>query len=202
MRDYSHIEKHLDEIEQTVYPEPQFEYHEKIIDAAIENFVNGKPFTDVLDVGFGTGYSLKKFKEKGLKVTGISLDDSEVQGMRFQGFDVRKMDMAFLDFPDNSFDLVWCRHTLEHSVMPFIALMEFKRVLRNEGYLYIEIPADSGIHINNKNHYSMFSDHVWQSLFKKLSLNLLWRGQYVVHVFDANTQLDVNDIYWYYWLKK
>jgi ubiquinone/menaquinone biosynthesis C-methylase UbiE len=195
VRDYSRIDKCLDEVALTVYPEPYLEHHEKLIDAAMEKLLNGN-MVDVLDVGFGTGYSLRKFKELGKNVTGISLDDSEIKAMEFQGFNVKKMGMEFIDFPDDSFDLVWCRHTLEHSVMPFIALMEFKRVLRKDGYLYIEVPADSGIHINNINHFSMFSDQVWQAFFGKLSFKLLWRGQFVVHV------TAMNDLYWYYWLKK
>lgn len=195
MRDYANLSKYLEEIDRTVYTEPKFDYHEALTDSAMLQFFNGKEFKDVLDVGFGTGYALNKFKELGMNVTGISLDDSEVQEMNFIGHNVKKMDMAFLDFPDSSFDLVWCRHTLEHSVMPFIALLEFKRVLRKCGYLYVELPADSGVHIYNMNHYSLLSDQMWQSLFKKARLTMIFRGQFTIHC------ADFDDIYWSYWIK-
>ena len=196
MRDYTNFEKHLEEIGKTIYVEPQIGYHEQLTKAAMEQFINGKPIKDVLDVGFGTGYAMKLFGGRGMNVTGISLDDSEINGMKFHGFNVKKMDMAFLDFPNESFDLLWCRHTLEHSVMPFIALMEFQRVMRPGAHLYIELPSDSGIHVRNNNHFSLLSDQMWQSLFKKLSFVLLFRGQFAI------TFPDMDDIYWHYWLKK
>jgi ubiquinone/menaquinone biosynthesis C-methylase UbiE len=186
----TNFQKHLATLGKTVYPEPKLDYHEKLIDTAIDVFVKGK-FKDVLDVGFGTGYSLNKFKELGLNVTGITLDEQEMNHDN-----VKLMDMAFLDFPDNSFDLVWCRHSLEHSVMPMIALLEFKRVLRDGGHLYVEVPQDESVHVDNPNHYSMFSDRSWQSLFRKAEFRLLNRGQWVIHL-DGWI-----DLYWHYWLKK
>jgi len=194
--DYTRFEKHIGELRKTVYREPVIEYHEKMIDSAMAAFVSRYPYKDVLDVGFGTGYSLGKFKEHGIKATGITLDDSEFKDAKFIGYDVHLMSMEFLDFEDKSFDLIWCRHALEHSVMPMIALMEFKRVLRDGGYIYIEVPQDGGIHVDNPNHYSMLSDRSWQALMRKTGFILLSRGQFAVHLDGWE------DLYWHYWLRK
>jgi len=192
----THLQRHLEVLNKTVYREPKFEYHEQLIDSAFDTFVKKGSFKDVLDVGFGTGYSLDKFKSLGIHAVGISLDQHEVTAAGFIGHDVHLMDMAFLDFEDKTFDLIWCRHTLEHSVMPMIALMEFKRVLRDGGFAYVEVPQDEATHVDNENHYSMFSDRSWQSLFRKVGLKLLYRGQWVIHLDEWI------DIYWNYWLKK
>ena len=58
-----------------------------------------------------------------------------------EGFDVRNMDQSFLDFADETFDLVWCRHCLEHSPMPFFTLTQLVRVLKKDALIYIEVPA-------------------------------------------------------------
>jgi ubiquinone/menaquinone biosynthesis C-methylase UbiE len=112
------------------------------------------------------------------------------------GFDVRLMDMSFLDFDDESFDLVWCRHALEHSVMPIITLMEFRRVLKSDGFLFVEVPMDNCLHIENKDHYSLFPDATWQALFRKVGFKEIIQSQVRV------TFQHWVDIHWQYWLRK
>ncbi len=196
-----HFNKHLEELKKTVYHEPKFAYHEKMIDSAMGHFVKNGSFTNALDVGFGTGHSLLKFKELGIKATGITLDEGEYKDAHFLGYDVRLMDMNFLDFEDGSFDLVWCRHALEHSVMPLIALMEFKRVLGKVGFLYVEVPSHM-IHLENANHYSMFTDEAWQALFRKAGFKLLFRCQQVVTIVANGNSQGYTDIYPQYWMRK
>ncbi len=195
MRDYTRFQQHLETLSKTVYREPKIDYHEKIMDSAFDAFVKNGSFKDVLDVGFGTGYSLEKFKKLGINPIGITLDNNELQGALLLHYDVRLMDMAFLEFEDKKFDLVWCRHAIEHSAMPMIALMEFKRVLKDGGHLYLEMPSDNVVHLDNANHYSLFSDTAWQSLFNKVGFRLLFRGQFSI------TMKSFTDIYWQYWLK-
>lgn len=202
MTDYTRFRAHLETLRKSVYREPRFDYHEKMIDSAMGHFVKTGSFNSVLDVGFGTGYSLDKFKELGIKATGITLDNEERQAAIFVGHDVHLMDMAFLDFADDSFDLVWCRHALEHTVLPIIALMEFWRVLKTGGNLYVEVPADNVVHLENPNHYSLFSDGVWQALFRKVGFFLMFRGQFAVKVSGEGQNDGYTDIYWQYWLKK
>lgn len=56
--------------------------------------------------------------------------------------DIRIMDMHDLVFPDNSFDLVFASHSLEHSYNPQQAINEFVRVMKNEAYLTVEVPVN------------------------------------------------------------
>lgn len=202
MTDYTRLEKHLEKLGKSVYREPTLDWHEKLIDNSFRHFVESGSFKNVLDVGIGTGYALKKFKDLGIKATGITLNKEEAQAQNFIGNDVRLMDMNFLDFGDGEFDLVWCRHSLEHSVMPLIALMEFNRVLNKEGSLYVEVPSDNIIHMENKNHYSLFSDEAWQALFRKAGYFLMFRGQFAVKIKRCENNDGYMDIFWQYWLRK
>lgn len=202
MRDYNRLAKHLQALENSVYPEPELKYHEKFIDNAFGHFVEKGSFKNALDVGCGTGYTLNKFKAAGIKATGITMSEHEVTAQNFIGNDARLMDMNFLDFNDGEFDLVWCRHSLEHSVMPLIALMEFNRVLQPNGHLYVEVPSDNVIHMENLNHYTLFSDYAWQMLFRKAGYFLMYRGQYAVMIQGSKQNDGYLDIFWHYWLAK
>jgi SAM-dependent methyltransferase len=202
--DYSRLDKYLAEFKGRTRRDSGFQYHEGLTDFALKQFVDKHEFGDVLDVGIGVGYALRKFKARGLRVTGITQEHSEADSAKADGLDARIMDMNFLDFPDSSFDLVWCRHALEHSLMPIIALMEFRRVLRPGGYLYVEVPSDCIMHIMNVDHHSLFADHVWQTIFKKVELKLYFRGQFstFMQIPGCDPNWGWDDIYWYYWMRK
>lgn len=204
MTELFNLRAHLDEISRTVYHEPDLEYHRQMTDLAIQTFVAGNGFSRVLDVGIGNGYALPRLKAAAREVVGITTNDDECRNARAAGFDVRLMDMNFLDLPDASFDLVWCRHALEHSIMPMVALMEFKRVLSPGGALYVEVPSDNILHIENCNHYSLFSDPAWMSLFRKAGFDLHARQQMQVRLATAEgpRAITAMDIYWQYFLRK
>jgi SAM-dependent methyltransferase len=69
--------------------------------------------------------------------------------------------MSFLPqkdgYYDESVDFLFCRHSLEHSPYPIFTLMEYNRVLKQNGKLYIEMPAPDcpRAHEWNLNHYSI-----------------------------------------------
>lgn len=52
------------------------------------------------------------------------------------------MDLRRLRFPDKSFDIIICSHVLEHIKEDTIALGELRRVLRNDGIAFIQVPID------------------------------------------------------------
>lgn len=63
-------------------------------------------------------------------------------------------DMSFLPVADGSFDAAWCRHVLEHSPFPYFTLSEMHRILRDDGPIYLEVPAPDTAchHERNPNH--------------------------------------------------
>ena len=74
-------------------------------------------------------------------------------------------DFHWLDYEDGSFDLIWARHALEHSPMPYFALREWYRVSKQ--YLLVVVPEVSEYIANYPGHYSCLSEEMWEALFKK-----------------------------------
>ena len=102
------------------------------------------------------------------------------------------MDQSFLEFNDETFDLIWCRHCLEHSIVPYFTLSGFFRALKPTGFLYIEVPAPdtSSKHQTNRNHYSILGKSMWVELIKRTGFKLL-------EVIDIDLEVPSGpDTYW------
>lgn len=174
----------LTKIESETYPEAPSIVHSEITVQVLKVLMDQyglKPEARILDVGCGQGPALDIFRDKGyLSAVGITLNDEDVRICREKGHDVRKMDQSFLEFPDASFDFVWARHVIEHSIFPYFTLTEFTRVLAPGGTLYLEVPAPetSCIQETNPNHYSVLCRGAWSSLLKRCGLVVRHEGQY------------------------
>ena len=60
-----------------------------------------------------------------------------------------KMDVSSIQYPDASFDIIYCSHVLEHVPDDRQALKEFYRVLRPQGRLVLLVPILSPITIED-----------------------------------------------------
>lgn len=128
----------------------------------------------VLDVGCGQGVALELFVQYGAIATGLTFGE-DLEVCQRKGFDVRAMDMSFLDFPPETFDLVYARHVLEHSFFPYFTLDGLCAVLKRGGMLYAEVPSPdtSANHQRNPNHYSCLTRSSWEVLFERVGLTTL-----------------------------
>ena len=191
------LERFLDRIKNETYPELPTGTHDSITEKMLPQVLEISKVGAggrVLDVGCGQGVALKRFKAANVEVVGITINDADIAACRAQGYDVREMDQSFLDFEDGTFDLIWCRHTLEHSIFPYFTLSEFRRVLKPMGWLYVEVPAPDTAchHETNKNHYSTLGRSLWA--------NLMLRSGYDI-VATSELKLTVpagDDVYWAY----
>lgn len=103
-----------------------------LIDFAI-NFIPSD-VEKILCIGSGSGYELKKLREK-YDVLGIDYNSINTKCGAIQ------MDMHDLKFTDKEFDLVFCRDVFEHSIAPLVAFSEMCRVSKK--YVYIVLPDDT-----------------------------------------------------------
>lgn len=102
----------------------------------------------VLSSGCGSGGDLYYFLKKGAKkVYGIetSKDLAFLANKRLDIFNPKKFkidvyDGARLPYRDNTFDIVFSMHVIEHTHNPYQYLDELIRVTKNEGIIYIELP--------------------------------------------------------------
>jgi len=86
-------------------------------------------------------------------------------------------DYHWLKYDDNSFDMVFSSHSLEHSPMPLFALTEWKRVTKK--YILIIVPAlTDDVEWNTylthyRGHFSVFTKEGWKNLFKITKLKII-----------------------------
>jgi SAM-dependent methyltransferase len=165
------LEVFLEKLRADIYPEGPTEGHSLITREMFKRLNGAHAFpagAKVLDVGCGQGVGLEVFAAAGLDPLGITLGP-DVEACRAKGLNVVEMDLSFLDFEDDRFDLVWCRHALEHSVFPLFTLSEMHRVLKPGGVLYVEVPAPDTAcgHQTNPNHYSVLGKSMWIELIRR-----------------------------------
>lgn len=93
----------------------------------------------VLEIGCGLGTDGAQFAKAGANYTGIDLTEAAVElaRKRFEMFDLpgefRTADAENLNFPDESFDLVYSHGVLHHTPDTAKAIREIHRVLRPGG---------------------------------------------------------------------
>lgn len=171
---------YYDHVLGTVYTEGESAFHKTITHDVIERFIQPMslaPDARILDLGSGPGYFLDKMKELGYTNTeGITLSIEDYNTCVSKGHRMRRADMNFLADRDESVDLLFCRHSLEHSPFPYITLLEYNRVLRPNGRLYIEVPQPDceQAHEDNKNHYSIMGRKMWLSLLRRTGFDVSW----------------------------
>ncbi len=62
-----------------------------------------------------------------------------------------KMDITNLSFPEDTFDVIYCSHVLEHIVKDVQAIKELARVLTKEGWALILVPINAEKTYEDKN---------------------------------------------------
>ncbi len=189
------FERFLEKVKRETYPELVADLPAAITEKTLGMFLDKYTLPEnsrVLDVGCGQGVALELFKKERFSAVGITLNSEDVSVCQLKGYEVYEMDQSFLDFKNEEFDFIWCRHCLEHSIFPYFTLTELFRVLKRKGYIYIEVPAPDTVsnHQNNKNHYSVLGRNMWLELIKRSGFNVL-------DIMNIPVQLEIgSDLYW------
>lgn len=158
------------------YPEPRTQTHDDItatVAPLVEKLL--KPGASILDIGSGSGVALEWFGSRGFSITGIDVNEENIAACKKAGYVVSHCDQnAMPSVWGDTFDCVWARHVLEHSIAPFFTLHEFRRILKPGGVLYVEVPAPDTAccHQSNENHYSVLGYQAWLSLITRAGLNV------------------------------
>ncbi len=163
-----------------IYAEGHSPFHESITRDVVERFIDPlilQRDAAILDLGCGPGYFLDAMRDRGYtNVRGITLSDEDISTCRQRGHQVQRADMNFLDDRDESLDMLFCRHSLEHSPFPFLTLLEYNRVLKPQGVLYVEVPKPDMVkpQENNRNHYSILGKSMWLALLSRSGFDVQW----------------------------
>lgn len=165
-----------------IYDEGDSPFHRDLTISVVKTYVDPLDLpkdANILDMGCGPGYFLDEMKERGYtNLTGITLTEGDIKICTDKGHKVKKYDLSFLPqkdgYHDESVDFIFLRHALEHSPYPIFTLMEYNRVLKQGGKMYIEVPAPDceRKHEWNLNHYSIFGPNMLSALLQRTGFNV------------------------------
>lgn len=96
----------------------------------------------IIDIGCGHGLQSSWFAQHSINTTAVDhiINLNLQQRSQKFGFDTKQVDIHRLPYTDNLFDAAWSSHVLEHSLNPYAALLEWRRVIKPDGYLFITVP--------------------------------------------------------------
>ena len=148
-----------------IYDEGDSEFHRGLTKQVVETYIdplNIPKDAHILDLGCGPGYFLEEMKTREYtNVHGVTLSPGDIKICEGKGHTIKKYDLSFLPqkdgYYDESVDFIFIRHALEHSPYPIFSLMEYNRILKQGGKIYIEVPSPDcdRQHELNLNHYSI-----------------------------------------------
>ncbi len=135
-------------------------------------------YSKMLDIGCGEGREAYVLSQLGYDIIGITNGDINLKYAKehFPKVDIISMDMHDLEFPSQSFNTIYLHHTLEHSLSPFIQIIEMYCILTDEprGLIWVGLPEykepgdkdfNKEINILNHHHRNMLSPVLFKQLF-------------------------------------
>lgn len=165
-----------------IYDEGDSKFHQQLTKQIVETYVDPLKLpkkAKILDLGCGPGYFLDEMKDRGYTdVVGVTLSPGDTKICQDKGHVVKPYDLSFLPqkdgYFDESVDFIFLRHSLEHSPYPIFSLMEYNRVLKQGGKLYIEVPQPDcdRQHEFNLNHYSILGHNMIAALLQRTGFDI------------------------------
>lgn len=172
MRNWTHHDTYITKLYGDVYPQPDDGGHTGLARKVIDFWMSRMTTChSVLDVGCGTGFCQAMFEQWKVAYEGICLGEDYLDAQS-HGRNVKKMDFNFLDYPDEYVDLIFSRHSLEHSPMPLLTLLEWARVAKS--WLGLIVPAPEWYGYTGQNHYYVLNQEQWKNLLDKAGWRTLW----------------------------
>ena len=147
----------------------------------IKNIISLDDISNLSEIGTGMGGVLMPFKEVGFHVSGCDFDERYIEYGKQKGLDLYCG--SFYDFTcDDSCDLIILCHVLEHYLDPIKELKKILPKLKNNRYLYVEVPGIFSIsktyknpllYFQNAHVYNFYKDFLW-TFFESLGLYVVY----------------------------
>ncbi|MBI3252802.1 MAG: methyltransferase domain-containing protein [Candidatus Omnitrophica bacterium] len=142
----------------------------------------------ILDIGCGPGFLLDEAKNQGWETAGVDLSAwAKAHSRDHFGIDVFQGSLEEARFPDRTFDAVVMMDVIEHLEDPKRVLKEIRRILKNDGVLYVSTPDIQSFLSRalrarwwgiNKYHLFYFSKKTLERLFTAVGFKKLRYASY------------------------
>ena len=149
----------------------------------------------LLDIGCGPGFFLDEAKRQGWDVQGVDLSKwSKEHAKTYFSIDIFQGTLSSAVFPDRAFDVIVMNDVIEHLEDPKVVLKEIRRILKNDGVIYISTPDIKSVLSRllrakwwgiNKYHLFYFSKKTIEKLFDEVGFKPLRYSSYP-RVFSLN----------------
>lgn len=108
----------------------------------LDNLERWHPRGDLLEIGCAGGFFLDIARKRGWNVRGVEITDvGHAHATGELGLDVHHGSFPPAPFADESFDVVYAGHVVEHMRHPVAGFADMNRMLRPGGVLLIEVPT-------------------------------------------------------------
>jgi len=146
-------------------PKEQFEHYVQIF----AEHCPPENYPRVLDIGAGWGAETAALREKGYSPIGITFGQENIRQAKEKfSVDLLEMDMHVLQFPDGFFDAAFSIQTFEHTFAPWLHILELRRVLRDGGRVFLDLPdPDDQAMLETIWHTSVLYPNQVKALFAK-----------------------------------
>ena len=194
MRNYENIDSYINKLYSDIYEQPEDVGHLRLAQKVIDHWCSRMTTChSVLDVGCGQGMCQSMFEKWGIKYEGVALGEDVIKAQELKR-NVKRMDFSFLEYDEGSFDWIFSRHSLEHSPMPLLTLMEWHRVAKN--WLGIVLPAPEWYTYVGQNHYAVMNFDQIRHLLSVAGWKVMWEDVHF-EIFDKeNPDSRIPNEYW------
>lgn len=194
MRDWSHHDRYISKLYGDIYPQPTDPGHTRLAQKVIDRWMSMMTTChSVLDVGCGEGFCQPMFERWNVKYEGICLGEDYLAAEKANR-NVRRMDFNFLEYPENYVDLIFARHSLEHSPMPLLTLMEWERVASS--WLGLVLPAPEWYTFVGRNHYAVMNMEQVENILNVAGWRILWKDVHYELFDNSNPESKLPNEYW------
>ena len=145
-----------------------------------------KPSGELLDVGCGIGILVDEANKKGYQASGLEINPAAVSlGKERYKISLFNLSVSQMCATARRWDVVILNHVLEHIQEPVQFLSDCRKLLREDGILYIGVPCYTGwtAIAEGKEWYGYSVDqHIWQWTHKTIREVVNMAGLSIVNV--------------------
>lgn len=188
-------------------PSEHFNDTKHVFDKVLSNIMPYLgPEKKVLEIGCGSGGLLNKIKPYVKEVVGTEFNEEFIDFVKDQlNITAYSEDINQMDIPDKSFDLILCIMTLDHMPNPTKTLSTMKRLIKDDGIIYLEVP-NRDVALNDyllEPNKHLFNTFFWHKAhyfyFTKTTLEKILSNVGLIGEFSCRHEYTfVNFLNWYF----